>query len=126
VIRRYAFIGLALLALCSVARLEPPAADAAKYPARLMVSSDEFRITLSRAKVPAGRVKIEHVNYGEDPHDLKLQRIGGTRVYSITVTPPGEHRTKTFRLRAGRYHVWCAVGDHRAKGMHAILRVVRS
>ncbi len=122
-IRRYAFIGLALLALCAFARLEPPAADAATYPTRLLVSSDEFRITLSRTRVPAGRVKIQHVNYGEDPHDLKLRKYGGTRVYTIPTTPPGGQMTRTFRLPAGRYHVWCAVADHRDKGMHAMLRV---
>jgi len=89
------------------------------------VVSDEFRLTLSRLTVPAGQVRIELVNFGEDPHDLKLRRIGGTRVYTIPETAPGERTVKTFRLARGRYQVWCAVAGHRAAGMRAPLRVVR-
>ena len=99
--------------------------QAATYPARLGVNADEYSVTLSRLKVPHGLVKVELVNVGEDPHDLKLKRIGGTHTYAFPRIPPGERATRTFRLAAGTYHVWCAVGTHRAKGMHALLRVTR-
>jgi plastocyanin len=101
-------------------------AGAAGYPARLQVTGDEYTLALSRLKVPSGQVKIEFVNFGEDPHDLKLQRIGGTHVYAFPKTASGDRATRTFGLRAGRYHVWCAIKGHRAKGMHAMLRVTRS
>jgi hypothetical protein len=102
-----------------------PAPGSVAYPARLMAVTTEFRLTLSRIKVPAGRVRIELANYGEDPHDLKLRRIGGTRVYTIPETAPGERTTRTFRLQAGRYRVWCAVADHQSLGMRAPLRAFR-
>ncbi len=101
------------------------AVHAATYPARLQVTADEFRISLSRLKVPRGQVKIELVNFGEDPHDLRLKRIGGTHTYVIPKTLSGDRAIRTFSLRAGRYHVWCAIAGHRAKGMHAMLRVSR-
>jgi hypothetical protein len=98
---------------------------AATFPARVQAKSDEYSIVLSRQKVPAGLVKIEHVNFGEDPHDLRLRRIGGTHTYVFAKIAAGGREVRTFRLRAGSYHVWCAVSGHRAKGMHAMLRVTR-
>ena len=83
-IRRVVLIGLALLTLLAVTP-----AGAGAYPARVGVSAGEYWLTLSRLKVPAGQVKVEIVNYGEDPHDLKLRRIGGTRTYSIPETVSG-------------------------------------
>lgn len=81
-------------------------------------------MSLSRVVVPGGRVRIELVNLGEDPHDLKLRRIGGRYTYTIPETLPGERSTKTLRLIRGRYRVWCAVAGHRDWGMRATLRVV--
>jgi hypothetical protein len=101
------------------------AVHAATFPARVQAKSDEYSIVLSRQKVPTGLVKIELVNFGEDPHDLRLKRIGGTHTYVIPKTLSGDRAIRTFRLRAGRYHVWCAISGHRAKGMHAMLRVTR-
>jgi plastocyanin len=121
VIRRCVLIALASVTLLAVGPGTPAGAGA--YPARVGVSAGEYWLTLSRLNVPAGYVKVEMVNYGEDPHDLKLRRIGGTRTYSISETASGARKARTWRLRAGRYHLWCAASDHRAKGMHAILRV---
>jgi hypothetical protein len=115
---------LAVTALVLALRAEP-APGAVAYPTRLQAVATEFRLTLSRIRVPAGRVKIELVNYGEDPHDLKLRRVGTTRLYTIPETAPGGRRTRTFRLPPGRYRVWCGVTDHRALGMRAPLRAVR-
>jgi hypothetical protein len=120
-IRRAALVLLLALAAAPAA----PASAAVAYPTRLQVAADEFRLTFSRMKVPAGRVKIELVNYGEDPHDLRLRRIGGTRTVRIPETAPGERTTRTFRLHPGRFHVWCGTADHNSRGMHATLRVVK-
>jgi plastocyanin len=117
--------GLAALTALVLALRAEPAPGAVAFPARIQAVTTEFRLTLSRIRVPAGRVRIELANYGEDPHDLKLRRIGGTRVYTIPETAPGERTTRTFRLWAGRYQVWCSVADHRSLGMRAHLRVFR-
>jgi len=94
-------------------------------PARLGVSAQEFHLVLSRPSVKAGRVEIELQNDGEDVHDLRFRRIGGTRTYSMPMTKPGRHRTIEVALLPGRYRLWCSVADHRSLGMQAVLRVRR-
>jgi uncharacterized cupredoxin-like copper-binding protein len=49
--------------------------------------------------------------------------VGGTRSWRVKKILPGERATLAIRLRPGRYRLWCAVADHRAKGMRATLRV---
>jgi hypothetical protein len=94
-------------------------------PARLGVGASEFHLVLSRASVKAGRVVIELDNNGQDVHDLRLRRIGGTRTYSFPLTKPGARATLTLRLLPGRYRLWCSVADHAQLGMRAVLRVRR-
>jgi hypothetical protein len=115
---------VALLAALILVLVPREAPASAPFPTRVQVTSTEFRLTMSRVVVPGGRVRIELVNLGEDPHDLKLRRIGGKYTYTIPETLPGERSTKTLRLIRGRYHVWCAIAGHRDWGMRATLRVV--
>jgi hypothetical protein len=115
---------VALVAALILVLVPREAPASAPFPTRVQVTSTEFRLTLSRVVVPGGRVRIELVNLGEDPHDLKLRRIGGRYTYTIPETLPGERSTKTLRLIRGRYRVWCAIAGHRDWGMRATLRVV--
>jgi len=94
-------------------------------PARLGVSAKEFHLVLSRPAVKSGRVEIELQNDGEDVHDLRLRRIGGTRTYRVPITKPGARRTIEVALLPGRYRLWCSVADHRQLGMQSVLRVKR-
>jgi len=94
-------------------------------PARLGVQATEFHLVLSRASVKAGVVEIELQNAGEDPHDLRVRRVGGHHTFSIPLTEPRARRTVALNLRAGRYRLWCSVADHRALGMQTLLRVRR-
>ena len=100
-------------------------AEAATFPTRVQAVADEFRFSLSRSRVPAGRVTIELANFGEDAHNFKLRRVGGTHVYTIGKTLPGARTTKTLRLRHGRFTYLCSVADHEARGMKGTLRVRR-
>ena len=100
-------------------------AEAASFPTRVQAVANEFRFSLSRSRVPAGRVTIELANFGEDPHNFKLKRVGGTHVYTIRKTLPGARTTKTLRLRHGRFKYWCSIADHKARGMKGTLRVTR-
>ena len=72
-----------------------------------------------------GSAIIELRNAGEDAHDLRMRRVGGTRVYAWPVTQSGGVVDEEVRLLPGRYLLWCSVADHRALGMQATLRVVR-
>ncbi len=101
----------------------PASATAPAAPARAQVSAGEFRLTLSRVAIHRGQAIIELVNYGEDDHDLALRRLGGTRTYRIALVHPGKTGELDARLRAGRYAVWCTLGDHRARGMRTTLLV---
>lgn len=96
---------------------------AAPAPARLQVGADEFRYTLSRGAIEAGPAIVELVNFGEDVHDLRLRRAGGTRTYRIARVRPGRVGELEARLLPGRFTLWCAVADHRRRGMVARLVV---
>ncbi len=105
-----------------------PAAYAAtsRPPTRLQVTSSEFDFVLSRAKLRQGRVIVQLVNLGEDPHDLALRRVAkGARTYRTKHVLPEGVTSISFRLYPGRYQLWCTIGDHRGRGMRAILTVTR-
>jgi hypothetical protein len=99
-----------------------------RAPARLMVSADEWSLVLSRRSIARGLAIIQFHNRGEDPHDLRIRRIGGGRmdrpVGVSEVRPRGLVELDT-RLRAGRYRLWCSLPGHRARGMRSLLSVRR-
>jgi hypothetical protein len=100
-------------------------AQAAAPLARVQVVAVEFHYRLSRVRIPAGPVRIELANFGQDEHDLTLRRVGGTAVYRLPTTLPGERRIVNLRLKPGLYRLSCSLADHAARGMHAQLRVSR-
>jgi plastocyanin len=101
------------------------AADARKpVPrTRIQVVAEEYDFVLSRHVVKSGPATVQLANFGEDPHDLRLQRVGGTKVYRIDGVAPGESADLRLTLVRGRYTLWCAIGDHRMLGMEAQLLV---
>jgi plastocyanin len=103
----------------------PPAAEEEAPSNRLAVKAGEFYYVLSRPSVSAGEVTVELNNYGEDPHNLNLQRQDGEAepVLSIPVTGATERDSATFDLPAGSYRLWCSLPTHDAKGMNATLVV---
>jgi hypothetical protein len=111
----------ALLVAVLVALCAAPAEAAA--PSRLLVESREFNLVLSRSSVKAGTAIVQLANRGEDPHDLRLRRIGSRAGGTVAETLPGEVGEWEGRLRRGRYRLWCTLEGHRALGMRAVLRV---
>jgi hypothetical protein len=120
-VRRAALVALTILAV--VAGTAPVLA--ARAPSRVQVTALEFEYRLSRLTVRQGPALIQLANFGEDEHDLFVHRIGGTRTFRVRKILPGERATLSIRLLPGRYRLWCAVSDHRARGMRATLRVRR-
>jgi hypothetical protein len=105
--------------------LAAPATAAA--PARLLVGATEFHLTLSRAAIKSGPAIIQLANYGEDDHNLRLKRIGGTHVYKIaTVSPGADVGELHTTLLPGKYKLWCSLADHAARGMRATLIVKKT
>ncbi len=105
------------LALALAALLPAPA------PARVQVSADEFRYSLSRQSIVAGPAIVQLVNFGEDEHDLRLRRVGGTRTYVVGKARPGGTTELAARFLPGRFALWCSLADHRLRGMSARLVV---
>ena len=91
-------------------------------PRALQVISGEFFLTLSKAEVLAGNVRVEFNNaYAEDPHDLHL--IRGQQSYSFGELESGEVEAKTLNLEAGTWQLLCALPEHAQRGMTANLKV---
>ena len=95
-------------------------------PARVQVGADEFGYTLSRSAIKAGPAIVQLANFGEDEHDLRLWRVGGTRTYRIGTVAPGEVGELEARFLPGRFRLWCSLADHRARGMSATLLVKKT
>lgn len=92
-------------------------------PARLQVVAKEYSFALSRQSVKAGPAVIELANFGQDPHDLRVQRVGSRHVAGTPVVAPGDRAELTLKLLRGRYSVWCSIANHRRLGMRATLVV---
>ena len=71
----------------------------------------------------AGPAVIELANFGQDAHDLRVQRIGARHIAGTPVVQPGRRAELTVKLAPGRYSFWCSVADHRARGMRGTLIV---
>ena len=93
-------------------------------PARLQVVAKEYSFGLSRSVVRSGPAVIELANFGQDPHDLRLQRVGARHIAGLGVVAPGARAELSLKnLPPGRYSLWCSVANHRALGMRATLIV---
>ena len=95
----------------------------ATAPARVQVVAKEFSFGLSRVDVKAGPAVIELANFGQDPHDLRLQRVGARHIAGTAVVAPGGRGELTLRLARGRYSLWCSIANHRKLGMRATIVV---
>jgi plastocyanin len=87
----------------------------------------EYRFSLYRPTVHAGRVAFNMTNFGEDKHNV---RLSGPHGYRSSVSPEvepfgGKVRFTVNLRRAGTYRLVCLEPGHAAKGMKATLRVVR-
>jgi plastocyanin len=86
----------------------------------------EYRFSVYRPSVHAGRITFNMTNFGEDAHNLRLTGPGGYRSAVSPDVEAGERARFTVHLRrAGTYRLVCLKPGHAAKGMRATLRVVR-
>ena len=115
--------GAALIALMAFAPAGAGAKPADPSPSRLLVTAREFSFTLSKPKLDAGRSIIQLYNYGEDPHDLRIQRVGGPTVTDLGEVLPGQTGTLDTKLRRkSTYRLWCSIPGHADLGMTATLK----
>ena len=117
-------IGLALgIAIGIVAVATGEARPAS--PSRLFVSAKEWSLIASRQTLKPGQARIQLYNAGEDAHDLRLRRIGGTRTLALGETAPGDVTEIRAVLRSGKWRLWCSLPGHAKAGMRATLTVRR-
>lgn len=113
-------VAAALLAGAGIATAAPV------VPERLLLTADEWYLTVSRTKLDPGPAIIELYNRGEDPHDVRIKRRGSKRVIEIPETPSQELTRIEASLRPeSRYLLWCSLEGHRDAGMEARIRTAR-
>lgn len=115
--------GAVALAPASGAAEEGPTAADAAAPARLLVTAQEWSLSLSRRRIDAGDAIVQLHNLGEDAHDVKLRRVGGRGRTRVPETASGSIGEVRANLRAGGWRLWCTLPGHRQLGMEAELRV---
>ena len=109
-------LGVALAALVAAAPIAArPSAAAATT---VTVTMKEFKFTLSKTRVPHGKVTFKLVNKGSLPHDFK---IAGKKSPMV-----GPKKTKLFVVtltKKGKIAYICTVPGHAAAGMKGKLTV---
>jgi plastocyanin len=101
------------------------AAPKAAAPSRVQVVAREYSFSLSRVRVHSGTAVIELANFGQDIHDLRVQRVGAKHIAGLGDVAAGARGTLTVKLAPGRYSFWCSVANHRKLGMRTTLVVTR-
>jgi plastocyanin len=93
-------------------------------PARAQVTAVEYKLTLSRAQVNAGKTTIELIDGGQDEHDLHIRPAsGGPDVAAFPTIKPGQHLDQQIELAPGSYTFYCSLPGHEALGMKATFTV---
>jgi plastocyanin len=113
----------AALAAAGVATAAPHA-HAARSTA-VGIGAREYRFAVYRASVPAGSVRFNVTNYGEDGHDLVVLDRRGQALASSGEVRSGAQASVAVRLAPGTYRLRCDLADHARRGMHTTIRVTR-
>ena len=114
----------AVLAGAALALGAPPPSTAGEPPPpRLLVTSREWRLELSRTTIDPGNAIVQLWNKGEDAHDLWIRRRQGTKIFKSPETLSGELSEFRAQLRRNStYKLWCSLPGHEALGMKARIR----
>ena len=119
-----------MLALAALLALSPivQAGASGRPAAHMLVYAQEWSLWASRGSVPAGRVSVQLWNRGQDAHDLRVRHVDrhghmSGAIQGTAVTGSGSVSQASWRLRPGRYELYCSLPEHRQRGMHALLIV---
>lgn len=120
-----------ILLAVTLAALAGPSAPARPVAAprstAVGIGLTEWQVTLGRPRVPAGRLRFNVTNLGEDGHDFVMRTRDGAIVTRLPELAAGARRTATVKVRRpGRYVLFCDLPRHEARGMKARLTVARS
>ena len=88
-----------------------------KAPARFTITLDDYLIRPQRIEVPKGRqLTVTVVNHGRLGHTFRI-RSANHNVMQLTTIPPGGSKSRSFKLAAGNYTMYCALSNHEELGM---------
>ena len=150
-------VGVVVMALALLVVMYAADAGAAKKPKNITVRLQEFTITpLPSAETKAGTVRMKAKNQGTATHEMVLVRAASAAALPKVTTSGGERKvgavdedaireqdkmgetgdvkpgkaaTKTFKLRPGRYVMFCNIddstGNHFAEGMNSSFVVTK-
>jgi plastocyanin len=117
-VRRLAPAAVLALALVAPATAKPPPPAVS-----LQVAAREFSFVLSQEQVTEGNNAIELVNFGQDPHNLVVRRLGSTATLQSILVAPGHRAQLLVKLRRGTYELYCSLLDHQSLGMDTTIDV---
>ena len=100
--------------------LLPPTALA---PTEIVISLSEWKIELPPGEIAPGSITFVVTNQGTIPHAFEVEGRGLER--QTPQIAPGTTARLTVTLKAGRYELYCPVGDgsHKHLGMDTTVRV---
>jgi plastocyanin len=115
---------LGTLAACSSSGKSPAAKPPAKStPGKVIAATEaEYSIKLAATSVRPGQYTFKVKNDGTMTHSLTVNGPGATDEGTGDIDA-GKTATVTVTLKAGTYDVFCPIGNHKAMGMDATLKV---
>ena len=90
---------------------------------RVTVTEQEYRLTLSRTHLAAGKYILVAVDRGKLAHSLEITGPGIKNRRIAGTIKPGATASLSVTLKTGSYSIWCPVAGHAALGMKTTLRV---
>jgi plastocyanin len=88
------------------------------------VTLDDYLIRPQDIRVPKGqRLTVTVHNAGRLGHTFRIRSAGHRNVMVITTIAPGASKSRSFKLAAGRYTMYCALANHEQLGMSGKLVV---
>jgi plastocyanin len=98
-------------------------AKTSKEPARFTITLEDYLIRPQRVRVPKGdQLTVTVVNHGRLGHTFRIRSINHN-VLALTTIPPGGTKSRSFKLAAGSYTMFCALSNHEELGMSGTLIV---
>jgi plastocyanin len=111
---------LALTALLAAAGC---GGSATREPASFKVTLDDYLIRPQKVRVPKGEpLTVTVHNIGRLGHTFRI-RSASHNVMNLTTIPPNGTKSRTFKLAAGTYTMYCALSNHEELGMSGTLVV---
>ena len=115
--------------LVAAAILAGAAPGAAAPPVRgtaIGVGLSEWEVSVYRTKVPAGKVRFNITNLGEDGHNFVVRGPAGKTIKTVEELPAGGRTTAPAKLgKPGRYTLVCTLAGHEDLGMKSYLKVTK-